>query len=71
MSFGILNSLAFLVLIAFSKPLSGAGAAWIDDLYGVEIGSGFYAFCMLLFISAAAVCASAAVTGKYPWKDHE
>lgn len=65
------NFLAFSALIAFSNPVSAAGAGWIDDRYGVEIGSGFYAVAMLTFISAAAVCFSAAVTGRYPWEEPE
>lgn len=63
------NWLAFSALIAFSKPVSAAGASWIDDRYGVEMGSAAYAYSMLLFISAAAVCFSAAVRGKYPWEE--
>lgn len=71
MSFGMSNLLACLGLIAFSNPASAAVASWIDDRYGVEIGSGFYAVAMLTFISAAAVCFSAAVRGKYPWEEAE
>lgn len=62
------NFVSCLVLTALSVPVSALGADWIDPRLGPEVGAGFFAFSMLIFIFAAGVCASAAITGKYPWE---